>query len=172
MKVELDNKTKQDIIAEIIEIFESFLDDKNITISNDEKVEAEESVENLDEIANIYGSDYGTIQTNLEDLFDKWHLIKNTSEQTVTIAASDTDDSLVEKLNMLNPSMTDMIYRRTWMEHVVTDILDYACDHEIKLEQKDAIIIAKQYVYDGEYDCNLSYWTNIENFIDNYLSNH
>lgn len=172
MKTRLTNETKQDFIAEIIEIFESFLDNKDITISNDEKIEAEDNVENPDEIANIYGSDYGAIQTDLENLIDKWQLTENNSNKTVTITASDTKDSVVEKLKALNPIMTDMIYRCTWMKYVVEDILNYAEDNEIKLDQDEAAIIAKQYVYDGKYDCNLSYWTNIKNLIDNYRSNN
>ncbi len=29
--------------------------------------------------------------------------------------------------------------------------------------------IANRYVYEGRYDCNLSYWQNIENLIDEEL---
>ena len=56
---------KIDFVAQAIEIFERFLDDRNIILSNDEKDENENA-------ANIYGSDYGELQTEIEGLLDAW----------------------------------------------------------------------------------------------------
>ena len=32
------------------------------------------------------------------------------------------------------------------------------------------LFLAESYVCDGEYDCNLSYWDNIENLMEDYPS--
>lgn len=49
--------------SEIIEIFEDFLDSKGIIIDNPEKEQSPDSA------SNIYGTDYGMIQCQLESLF-------------------------------------------------------------------------------------------------------
>lgn len=65
-KVNMDNHNyKNDFAAQTIEIFENFLDDRNIILNNDEKDEDENA-------ANIYGSDYGELQTEIEGLLDAW----------------------------------------------------------------------------------------------------
>lgn len=47
---------QSDFVAEMIEIFEGFLEYKGIVLENDEK-------EGDEDEANIYGSDYGYLQT-------------------------------------------------------------------------------------------------------------
>lgn len=55
---------QSDFVAEMIEIFEGFLEYKGIVLENDEK-------EGDKDEANIYGSDYGYLQTEIEDLLDR-----------------------------------------------------------------------------------------------------
>jgi len=55
---------QSDFVAEMIEIFEGFLEYKGIVLENDEK-------EGDEDEANIYGSDYGYLQTEIEDLLDR-----------------------------------------------------------------------------------------------------
>lgn len=62
-----------EFIGQIIDIFEDFLTDKQITIPNPEK-EDNQDVENPDEQAILYGSDYGQLQTALEDMMHHWHI--------------------------------------------------------------------------------------------------
>ena len=66
----LNESTKAEFVSQVIEIFESFLDDRNIVLDNYEKEDDEDA-------ANIYGSDYGELQTGLEDLIDRWGIENN-----------------------------------------------------------------------------------------------
>ena len=66
----LNKSTKAEFVSQVIEIFESFLDDRNIVLDNYEKEDDEDA-------ANIYGSDYGELQTGLEDLIDRWGIENN-----------------------------------------------------------------------------------------------
>ena len=62
----------------------------------------------------------------------------------------------------------DKIYRMVWAEHVTDDILSHAEDIGAEISKEDAEILAESYACDGEYDCNLSYWDNIENLMEDY----
>jgi hypothetical protein len=42
-------------------------------------------------------------------------------------------------------------------------------DMDIELDDGDIEAIMEQYVYEGRYDCNLDYWANIGNLIDEYV---
>ena len=58
-----DNSEQLEILCEIIETFEDFLDERGIIIENKDKDDAIASGEDPESISNIYGCDYG----NLED---------------------------------------------------------------------------------------------------------
>lgn len=62
-----------EFIGAIIDIFEDFLDDKQIVLPNKERDEAD-----VDDCcnANIFGSDYDTIADQLETLLKNWGLVK------------------------------------------------------------------------------------------------
>jgi hypothetical protein len=60
-----------EFIGEIIDIFEDFLDDKQIVLPNKERDEADDCCN-----ANIYGSDYDTIADKLETLLKNWRVLK------------------------------------------------------------------------------------------------
>ncbi len=66
-----------DLVNGIIEIFEDFLADKNVKIVYVEKIEARKEGQDETEIANIYGTDYGILQTEIEDLFEKYNVSSN-----------------------------------------------------------------------------------------------
>ena len=53
--------------CEIIELFEEFLEEKGIIIENEEKAEAIADGDDC-EIANIYGTDYGFLQSGIEEI--------------------------------------------------------------------------------------------------------
>lgn len=57
-----------ELLGEIIDIFEDFLEDKEIDIENEEKKDSENP-------AIIYGSDYGKLQSEIEDLLIGWKII-------------------------------------------------------------------------------------------------
>lgn len=66
----------------------------------------------------------------------------------------------------LSEKLRDEIYRDVWKEHVKEDILTHAEDIDEDIDDEDAEMLAERYVYEGDYDCNLDYWANIENLID------
>lgn len=70
----LNSENRPEFIGQIIEAFESFLDKRNIILQNEEKEDAIKEVEDADEIANIYGSDYGELQTEIEYILNKWNI--------------------------------------------------------------------------------------------------
>lgn len=73
-KLNLD--TQQEFICEIIEHFENFLDAKGIELDNPEKQEAITNGQDEDIICNIYGTDYGWLQSDIEGSLKSWGLIK------------------------------------------------------------------------------------------------
>lgn len=75
----------------------------------------------------------------------------------------ETDKQFAE---VLTTSAQNAVHRYIEHQHVKVDIEDYAREHELKLTAQTIEKAADLYVYDGEYDCNLSYWDNISNVID------
>ena len=71
----LNRDNVQEFICEIIEHFEDFLEEKGITIENLEKQEAINNGEDPESICNIYGSDYGWLQSEIEASLKFWELI-------------------------------------------------------------------------------------------------
>lgn len=57
------------------------------------------------------------------------------------------------------------IYRKVHYEYVLEDVKSFAEENNIELTDDEAEEAAYRYVYDCKYDCNLSYWQNIENVI-------
>jgi len=58
-----------ELIGQIVDVFEVFLESKGINIPNKEKGDS-------DNPAIIYGTDYGQIQSELEDLFYHWGIFE------------------------------------------------------------------------------------------------
>ena len=79
-------------------------------------------------------------------------------------------------LSSLTPEERDKVYRALWKEHVVEDaksqIEEYIFYELIPKEDVERIAdqAAERYVYEGDYDCNLSYWDNIENLVKDEIS--
>lgn len=89
---------------------------------------------------------------------------------SITITPTDKISEIVDKIKTLNYEAQDAIYRALWLEHVMNDVRNKIEEMELEdvHDETDVELIAKQYVYDGEYDCELPYWDNIENLITNY----
>ena len=66
----IDQNDKAEFIGTIIDIFEDFLDEKGVTLESHER-DNEMELDNDDNVANIYGSDYDSISNSLETLFAK-----------------------------------------------------------------------------------------------------
>lgn len=79
-------------------------------------------------------------------------------------------------VSSLDPISRDALYRNLWLEYVIEDITTRMCDccpEDICSGDCGELIekAAHAYVYDGQYDCNLSYWENIDNVINRCLRN-
>ena len=66
-----------EFVGQIIDIFEDFLDARDIILNNPERDEDE----NLDpeESANIFGTDYGELQSAIEETLNNWHVAERRS---------------------------------------------------------------------------------------------
>lgn len=62
-----------ELIGQLIDIFEDFLDDKGITVQNHERDEDVNLIS--EESANIYGEDYYTLEEKITDTLQKWNII-------------------------------------------------------------------------------------------------
>ena len=68
MSINVNNK--EEFIGQIIDLFEDFLDEKNVKISNPEAVEDGE-----ENAAIIYGSDYDTLHDQIQCVLENWNII-------------------------------------------------------------------------------------------------
>lgn len=66
----IKEENQNELIGQIIDIFEDFLEDHNIDIPNEERDE------DTDNPAIIYGSDYGQLQGELLELLKAWKITK------------------------------------------------------------------------------------------------
>lgn len=58
-----------EFVGQIIDVFEDFLEDRQIQVKNPEK-------EDDPVVANLYGCDYGEIQSGIEAVLTNWGVIK------------------------------------------------------------------------------------------------
>lgn len=76
-----------------------------------------------------------------------------------------------ELFDQITDIQKDDIYRMVWHSHVKEDVKSVMEDAAKELPESEedrndlADKVATAYVYDGRYDCNLSYWTNLANLI-------
>lgn len=79
------------------------------------------------------------------------------------------DNKTLEFLNSLDVNEKDELYRHLWRNYVVEDIKEYAEEYVEALDvstSQEMIEIAAELFVSGGYDCNLSYWENIECVIE------
>lgn len=83
------------------------------------------------------------------------------------------NDQEIETLLAQYDSKTlDTMFRTLWTKYIKDDIENHAKDLDIELSNDQIQTLAEQYVFDGEYDANLSHWSNIENLIYNNYQNN
>lgn len=77
MKNELTQDSKPEFIGQIIDLFEDYLADKEITLENEERDEAiaEGEYEDPEEAAIIYGSSYDIIGDTVSDIIETYDLM-------------------------------------------------------------------------------------------------
>lgn len=101
---------------------------------------------------------------NMERLEDTKKKIENFRKINAYLTDSDVSES---KINELSAIEKEKIYRMVWAEYVAEDILSHGKEIKAEISKKDAEILAQEYV-GGKYDCNISYWSNIEKLIEDY----
>ena len=72
----IDGADCPEFIGQIIDIFEDFLEAKEITIDNPEKEEAVADGEDPDNIAILYGSDYDALYESIKAQLKNWGIVK------------------------------------------------------------------------------------------------
>ena len=77
-----------------------------------------------------------------------------------------TDEELHKMIDSLSSYEQDRIYRYLWSQRVREDVISHAENVGIRLDDGIIDTIVDRYVERGDYDCNLDYWTNIENLIE------
>ena len=76
-----------------------------------------------------------------------------------------------ELFTLMTDTQKDDIYRMVWSDYVEEDVRRVLDEREdLTEEERDAIIedVVNDYVYNGDYDCTLSYWDNINNLIEKF----
>lgn len=99
---------------------------------------------------------------NAEDVIELYEECHN------MLQAIDNVDSVAELAEMPSSINDEAIYRKVWKEHVIEDIEGRLEERDITLNEGTIDTIATRYVYEGDYDCNLCYWDNLDNLIDEY----
>lgn len=64
-----------EFVGQIIDAFEDFLAERNIVLPNDEIDGAVADGSDADEVAIIYGTDYGQLQSAIEEILSQWSLV-------------------------------------------------------------------------------------------------
>ncbi len=67
---ELNPNNKAEFAGQVIDIFEDFLEEKGVVIENEEKDDDPDAGD-----VRIYGSDYGELQSQIEEMLIAWHLL-------------------------------------------------------------------------------------------------
>lgn len=67
--VRISQLDESEFVGEIINIFENFLDKRNINIENKER---DEDSKETDDLAVIYGSDYDEIGDQIREVLKRW----------------------------------------------------------------------------------------------------
>jgi len=114
-----------------------------------------------------YGDDYA-----LEDM-DTNEVIFDSDVYDLREDISEMSSSHL--FNFMSATQRDDIYRMVWFDYVCDDVESYLAneyngDVPTDEEEFDGLVrdIANAYVYNGDYNCNVDYWTQIWSLVDKY----
>ncbi len=85
-----------------------------------------------------------------------------------------TNDVVEKVLTSLTERQKELMYKALWLERVKEDVEEWAVS-QMKVELDDDKLeklvkeVSQQYVFEGNYSPNLSYWENIETLISNVI---
>ena len=109
----------------------------------------------------------------VNDNCDLEHAIEIAQNQMDNIPADNLryveDSDQICEDDIQNQLYRDKIYREVWKEHVKEDIREFLKDNDMELDEDGIDKAATLYAMHGQYDCNLSYWSNIENVIKSIM---
>lgn len=71
------------------------------------------------------------------------------------------DNKISAFVNSLDAEEKDELYRHLWRNYVINDIKTHAETLDISTSE-EMLDVASELFVAGGYDCNLSYWENIE----------
>lgn len=120
----------------------------------------------------------------LDHLFEKYCIEGSDSELERLMEEHDKNvcNDMVNKFATAEPSLIiehmssgqkDDSYRMLWAEQVEQDVKDRMEDINVLLDNDSIQSVVHRYVYEGEYDCNHSYWDNLDTLInDEYEQMH
>ena len=104
------------------------------------------------------------------------------SEKTLKELKLDNDEQLkkameiVKNLEDMGYDIKDKVYRILWAESVAEDAQSEMDDQnratdDMSDEELDRIaeIVAYRYCFEGKYDCNIDYWSNLGALIDPFF---
>lgn len=85
-------------------------------------------------------------------------------------------DDAISKFSSAEPSLIiehmssgqkDDVYRMLWADQVEQDVKDRMAEIDVILDDDSVLDVVHRYVYEGEYDCNYSYWDDLDTLIRN-----
>ena len=81
------------------------------------------------------------------------------------------ESKLKEKIDGLSSVQREAVYDYLHSQYVRQDIENLLSDEyeDVSVDDDFIDVCTYRYVYDGDYECNLDYWTNLKNIIDNEL---
>lgn len=85
-----------------------------------------------------------------------------------------SNEEFFKLIDSLKPYRKDELYRYLWVNHVREDVRTILEEYDVPYlsdDDFDALIdnCANRFVYNGEYNCNTDYWSNLEALIDRRL---
>lgn len=85
-----------------------------------------------------------------------------------------SNEEFFKLIDSLKPYRKNELYRYLWVNHVKEDVRTILEEYDVPYlsdDDFDALIddCANRFIYNGEYDCNTDYWSNLEALIDHRL---
>ena len=71
-----------EFIGQILDVFEDYLEEKGVSILNEDRQAAIEAGEDPEGLCILYGSDYGELQSGIKEILYHWDLISRDKEET------------------------------------------------------------------------------------------
>lgn len=75
-------------------------------------------------------------------------------------------------MSVTDRSLSEDVYRVVRERYVREDLVGLAKNKKLELTPDALDYLAHRYAYEGDYDCNQSYWVNLENLIENYMAEY